>query len=187
MPSAIALAIERFVQDLTNLPVDHSIDHALENALVAEHEIRLLLASDPQNAQLHDMFLGLLDIFKVAPAARRHRARPVDFRTTDFNDYYVFPVAPRHRRSSLSPSTVPDMQAFNKNWEIFTHRALLKMSPKDWNNVIAAGGSVLACLRSTITNPSSRRLNQFYQSPIHANSDINLFLWGLTPAQVVIN
>ena len=187
MPSAIALAIECFIQDLTNLPVDHSIDHALENALVAEHEIRLLLASDPQNAQLHDMFLGLLDIFKVAPAARRHRARPVDFRTTDFNDYYVFPVAPRHRRSSLSPSTVPDMQAFNKNWEIFTHRALLKMSPKDWNNVIAAGGSVLACLRSTITNPSSRRLNQFYQSPIHANSDINLFLWGLTPAQVVIN
>ncbi|PPQ74508.1 hypothetical protein CVT26_007978 [Gymnopilus dilepis] len=184
--SAISLAIERFIQDITNSPVDHPLDDILQDALVVEHEIRLLFGSDPENPQLQDMFLGLFDIFNTHPAARRHRARQIDPNSTDLYRRYVFPISEKHRRSDLMPSIVPNIDAFRRNWEIFTHRALLKMTPKDWKNVIAAGGSVLACVKRPNTLSSAKRLNEFYQNSIYGSSDIDLFLWGLSQEEAEI-
>ncbi|PPQ70086.1 hypothetical protein CVT26_013420 [Gymnopilus dilepis] len=184
--SPIALAIQHFIQEITDIPVDHPIDHVLEDALVVEHEIRSLLACDPQNVQLQDKFLGLFDVFSIAPAARRHRAREIDPGTTDLHKHYVFPLPQNKRKTTLTPSAVPNIEAFKRNWEIFTHRALFKMSTKDWQNVLAAGGSVLACIKRPNSNTSAQRLNEYYQSSVYESSDIDLFLWGLTPEQAEV-
>ena len=185
--SAITLATERFIQDITNLPADSSIDEALQHALVAENEIRLLLTYDPQNAQLADKFLGLFKIFDLPLAARRHRERHIDPETNSFHEHHVFPLPQNRRKMSLLPSTVLNIQQFERNWEIFTHRALAHMSPSDWKNVVAAGGSVMACIKRPNLNTPAKRLNEHYQSAVYGSSDIDLFLWGLTPAEVRVS
>ncbi|KAF8876369.1 hypothetical protein CPB84DRAFT_1852977 [Gymnopilus junonius] len=185
-PSGIIRAIERFIAGITNLPVGQRIDEILEDALVAEHEIRLLFASDPQNHQLQNLFLGLIDVFRLHPAARRTRSRQIDPDTKERTARYVFPVNAEDRRLDLTPSTVFDIEAFQRHWDIFTHGALSKMTPNDWKNVVAAGGSVQACLIAPRTAVSPEYLNKFYQSGSYAPSDIDLFLWGLSPTEAEV-
>ncbi|PPQ97562.1 hypothetical protein CVT26_002347 [Gymnopilus dilepis] len=177
---SITRAIERFVADIIKTPVDQSLDSALEDAIVAEHEIRLLFGA---GHQISDLYLGLIDVFSLHPAARRTRGRKVQEATRAFDANYILPVNSRVRREDLMPSTVFNIEAFQAHWSIFTHGVLSKMRTQDWNNVIAAGGSVLACLVSPGANSSSRRLNEVFHSDAYASSDIDLFLYGLNAAQ----
>ncbi|PPQ70082.1 hypothetical protein CVT26_013416 [Gymnopilus dilepis] len=177
---SIASAIERFVQEIISVPVDQPIDNVVENAVVAEHELRLLFRA---GHQVPDLYLGLINIFALHPAARRTRARDVQQGTVDSAKHYILPLSPSTRRQSLTPSTVFNVEAFENHWRIFTHRTLSAMRPSDWDNVIAAGGSVLACLMAPGANSSDKRLNELFQSNVYASSDIDLFLWGLTAEQ----
>ena len=177
--------IDKYVEDLVNIPVDQPLDSAFGDALEAEKGVRLLFASDCYNPLLLNPYICLIDVFNVPPAARRARARRIERHTTDIYDHHVFPLPSAQRRLSLMASTVTDIETFQARWKIFTHDALSKMKADDWENVIAAGGSVLACLmepRPEVVSPSN--LNEYFQSEIYAASDIDLFLWGLSPKQV---
>lgn len=180
--STITHAIDQFVEDIICLPVNQSLDSVLENAIVAEHEIRLLFGA---GHQLPDLYIGLINVFSLHPAARRTRTRQVEQGGRNFSDRYILPLSPRLRRRNLTPSTVFNIETFQEHWKLFTHDALSQMRAQDWENIIAAGGSVLACLIAPQANNSARRLNEFFQSSVHASSDIDLFLWGLTPEQVL--
>ena len=186
MPAShITRAIQQFTQDLTLLPVDRDLDSVLQQAVQAEREIRTLFASDPTNDQLQDRYLGLINVFAVHPAVRRSRARRIRVNTTDIYDHYVFPVDAVHRKPDLMPSTVPSVDAFKQYWDVFTHGALSKMRSQDWENVVAAGGSVLACLMAPHPKIEDLvKLNEYYQSDVYASCDIDLFIWGLTAEQV---
>ena len=77
-------------------------------------------------------------------------------------------------------------EEFKKNWTIFTEGSLSQLI--DWNNVVAAGGSVHACL-SPLTaeqKESKRSIRKHYHGVAYPTSDVDLFLWGLTPEQVCI-
>ncbi|PPQ83892.1 hypothetical protein CVT26_009213 [Gymnopilus dilepis] len=182
MPSTISRAIDQFLQDIACLPTNLSMDEALQKALEAERHIRLLFGSDPHNPLLQDLYLGLVDVFRLDPAVRRARARVILDRQ-ELPQKYIFPVKALYRRPNLMPSTVPDIKAFRKHWELFTHGALSKMRPKDWQNVVAAGGSVLACLAPPRPAIPARDLQKIYQAEPYAASDIDLFIWGLSPEE----
>jgi hypothetical protein len=76
---------------------------------------------------------------------------------------------------------------FKRNWAIFTEGSLSQLI--DWSNVVAAGGSVLACLSPLPADAqaSKRNLRKYYHSQAFPTSDVDLFLWGLTPEQVGFN
>ncbi|KDR82489.1 hypothetical protein GALMADRAFT_56751 [Galerina marginata CBS 339.88] len=80
----------------------------------------------------------------------------------------------RKRQGSLS--IVPTVDEFKHNWRLFTHGILDNIC---WHNVVAAGGSVLACLEPFEGNATLQQKNRRYQ-PIQ----IILRLY-LSPAEIL--
>jgi hypothetical protein len=72
---------------------------------------------------------------------------------------------------------------FKKNWDVFTEGSLSRL---DWNNVVAAGGAVLACLLSfpEAARGSRRNMRKHYHAAAYPSSNIDLFLWGLSLDEV---
>ena len=103
----ITAIVEQYVRDLVQLPRrERSLDQILGKALLADREIRRLFALYPQDLRLHDMYIGLLDVFKILAIARRTRARSTAPSSPSFSQEFVFPLRPDRRRAHLTPSTV---------------------------------------------------------------------------------
>lgn len=87
------------------------------------------------------------------------------------------------RRKDGELVMVANLDEFKKHWAIFTESSFSQLV--DWNNVVAAGGSVLACLSPLPDHAklSKRNIRKHYHSVAYPTSDIDLFLWGLTPEQ----
>jgi hypothetical protein len=160
-----------------------SLDAALQPSLDEEAELRTLFATDRQNARLSNPYVGLVDVFAAPDATRVTRARVVQGKE-DLSSQYVMPLSEKNRRQEGAPCIVADLEAFKKNWAIFTEGSLLQLL--DWNNVIAAGGSVLACLSPLDEEhkKSKRAIRKFYHNNVYPTSDVDLFLWGLNAEQV---
>ena len=177
--------IDQFVESIVNLPEGPgtSLDDALKPCIEQESELRKLFATDRQNARLDNPHVGLVDVFQAPPALRTTRARVVAD-PTDLTAKYVMPLAGEIRRKEGTPCMVNDLDEFKKNWAIFTEGSLSQLI--DWNNVVAAGGSVLACLTplSEGHSKSKRAMRKFYHNTAYPTSDVDLFLWGLDAKQV---
>ncbi|KAF8326139.1 hypothetical protein F5887DRAFT_868303, partial [Amanita rubescens] len=83
--------------------------------------------------------VGLVDVFEAPCDIRTTRARVVKD-DQDLNAKYIMPVPEDKRRKEGESSVVSDLDEFKRNWSIFSEGLLSQL--KDWNNVIAAGGSV---------------------------------------------
>jgi hypothetical protein len=176
---------EAFLQRIASLPRGPGVnlDEVLQPSLDDETELRRLLATDRSNARLSNPYVGVVDVFEAPSDIRTTRARVVkDDR--DRNAKHVMPVPEDKRRKEGEPCTVSDLDEFKRNWNIFSEGSLSQLM--DWSNVIAAGGSVLACLAplSDADKASKRAIRKYYHSAAYPTSDIDLFLWGLTSEQV---
>ncbi|KAF8349125.1 ankyrin repeat protein [Amanita rubescens] len=175
---------EAFLHRIASLPRGPGInlDEVLQPSLDDETELRRLLATDRSNARLSNPYVGIVDVFEAPSDIRTTRARVVkDDR--DLNAKHVMPVPEDKRRKEGEPCMVSDLDEFKRNWSIFSEGSLSQL--KDWSNVIAAGGSVLACLAplSDADKASKRAIRKYYHSAAYPTSDIDLFLWGLTSEQ----
>ncbi|KAJ3511469.1 hypothetical protein NLJ89_g4078 [Agrocybe chaxingu] len=175
---------DAFIERINALPNEPgvSLDHALNPSLVEEEELRRLFATDPQNTRLAHPHVGLIDLFNAPASIRTARPRVVRD-PEDLSAKYVLPVSEAKRRKEGTPCMVADVDEFKKNWAIFTEGSLSQLL--DWNNVIAAGGSVLACLAplEAVHTASKRAICKHYHSNAYPASDIDLFLWGLNVEQ----
>ncbi|KAF7300964.1 Ankyrin repeat protein [Mycena indigotica] len=173
---------EAFIQRVLSTPHQPgaSLDPLLQPSLDDETDLRRLFATDKANPRLSDPYVGLVDVFAAPVDIRTTRARVVN---TDLNTKYVMPLSDQNRRSDGEPSMVTDIDEFKKNWGVFSEGSLSQLL--DWNNVVAAGGSVLACLTplSPEAKASKRAIRKYYHSAAYPTSDVDLFLWGLTPEQ----
>lgn len=160
-----------------------SLDAALQPSLNEEAEHRKLFATDRHNTRIANPYVGLVDVFAAPEVIRTTRARVVA-RKEDLSAKYVMPIVDNNRRQEGSPSMVADLEEFKKNWAIFTEGSLVQLI--DWSNVVAAGGSVLACLTplSEAQKATRRTIRKYYLSQAFSTSDIDLFLWGLNKEQV---
>ena len=174
---------QAFLSRIAALPkgVPVSLDEALQPSLDDEAELRHLFATDTKNSRLSNPHVGLVDVFDAPTDIRTTRARVVQ---NEFNlsEKHLMPLAEDRRRKEGSPAMVSSLDEFNQNWSIFTEGSL---SLLDWNNVIAAGGSVLACLLPVpdANKASKRTLRKYFHSTAFPTSDVDLFLYGLTPEQ----
>ncbi|KIJ65131.1 hypothetical protein HYDPIDRAFT_153095 [Hydnomerulius pinastri MD-312] len=175
---------ESFVQRIGALPKGPgvSLDAALKPSLDHEAELRSLFATDRANPRLRDPYAGLIDLFNAPGAVRATRARVVADEQ-DLSAKYVMPLPNKRRRAEGAPATVADLDEFKKNWAIFTEGSLSQLA--DWSNVVVAGGSVLACVSPLPDHvkKSKRAVRKYFHSEAYPSSDIDLFLYGLTPEQ----
>ena len=120
------------------------LSQALQPSLDDEAMLRKLWATDRSNTRLLDPHVGLVDVFDAPDAIRKTRARVVTDDSSDFNARHIHPLSAERRRKEGEPAMVSSLDEFKKNWSIFTEGSLSQLL--DWNNVVAAGGSVLACM-----------------------------------------
>jgi hypothetical protein len=177
--------MDAFIDRIQALPPGPgvSLDAALQPSLDEEAELRTLFATDRQNARLSNPHVGLVDVFAAPDAIRVTRARVVRGKE-DLSAQYVMPLSDKSRREEGAPCMVADLEEFKRNWAIFTEGSLFQLL--DWNNVVAAGGSVLASLSPLDDEhkKSKRAIRKYYHSNVYPTSDVDLFLWGLNPEQV---
>ena len=176
---------EAFLARIASLPKGPGInlDEVLQPSLDDEAELRRLLAADRSNPRLSNPYVGLVDVFEAPSDIRIARARVIKD-DQDLNAKHVMPLAENKRRKEGEPCMIGDLDEFKRNWSIFSEGSLSQLT--DWSNVIAAGGSVLACLAplSDADKASKRAIRKHYHSAAYPTSDIDLFLWGMTPEQV---
>ncbi|KAG5643246.1 hypothetical protein DXG03_001296 [Asterophora parasitica] len=175
---------EAFITRIISLPKGPgiSLDETLQPSLDDESELRKLFATDKNNTRLNDPLVGLVDIFDAPADIRTTRARVVKD-DQDLSAKYVMPLSEINRRKEGAASMVNDLEEFQKNWSIFTEGSLSQLL--DWNNVVAAGGAVLACLAplSDAAKESKRSIRKYYHAAAYPSSDVDLFLWGMNEEQ----
>ncbi|KAJ6473130.1 ankyrin repeat protein, partial [Mycena sanguinolenta] len=178
---------QSFIQRVLGLPAGPGVplDPVLQPSLEDETELRRLFATEKNHARLSNPLVGLVDVFDVPVELRATRARVVKDET-DLSAKYVMPLSELNRRKEGTPSMVSDLDEFKRNWGVFSEGSLSQLL--DWNNVVAAGGSVLACLTplSDEAKTSKRSMRKYYHSVAYPTSDVDLFLWGLTPEQAEV-
>jgi hypothetical protein len=179
------LEAQAFLNRILGLPKGpgHRLDDVLQPSLNDEADLRRLFAIDKTNARLSDIHVGLVDIFDAPQDIRATRARVI-YNDENSTAEYVMSLPENLRRKEGEPAIVQSLDEFNKNWAIFTEGSLSQLL--DWNNVVAAGGSVLACLTPLPdgAKTSKRALRKYFHREAYPSSDIDLFLYGLTPQQV---
>ncbi|KAG7089908.1 hypothetical protein E1B28_011541 [Marasmius oreades] len=160
-----------------------SLDDVLQPSLDDEADLRKLFATDRQNPRLNDKHVSLVNIFDTPEYIKTVRARVVKGEE-DLTAKYVMPLSETERKKEGKLCMVPNLEEFKKNWSVFTEGSLSQLS--DWSNVVAAGGSVLACL-SPLPEPakaSKRSIRKYYHSMAYPiTSDVDIFLYGMTPEQ----
>ncbi|PPQ92058.1 hypothetical protein CVT25_007489 [Psilocybe cyanescens] len=176
------IEITSFIEHVNALPAEPgvSLDAVLQPSLDDEAELRKLFATNKKNPRLSNPRFSLVDAFDAPAAVRTIRAQVVEGKE-GLSAKYVMPVTDDNRRLEGTPSTVADVKEFKKNWVIFTEGPLSQLV--NWNNVVTAGGSVLACLTSLLEGDtvSKRAIKKYYHSNAYPTSDVDLFLWGMTP------
>ncbi|KAJ7165671.1 ankyrin repeat protein [Mycena crocata] len=178
---------QSFLQRIAGLPKGPGVtlDAVLKPSIDDETELRRLFATDKTHVRLSNPYVGLVDVFDAPADIRTTRARVVKDET-DLSAQYVMPLSEINRRKEGTPSIVSDIDEFKKNWGVFSEGSLSQLL--DWNNVVAAGGAVLACLTplSDEAKVSKRSMRKYYHSAAYPTSDVDLFLWGLTPEQAEV-
>ncbi|KAJ7499894.1 ankyrin repeat protein, partial [Mycena latifolia] len=178
---------QSFLQRVLGLPKGPGalLDPVLKPSLDDETELRRLFATNKAHPRLNSPYVGLVDVFDAPADIRTTRARVVKDET-DLSAQYVMPLSEINRRKEGSPSMVADIDEFKKNWGVFSEGSLSQLL--DWNNVVAAGGAVLACLTplSDAAKVSKRSMRKYYHSAAYPTSDVDLFLWGLTSEQAEV-
>jgi hypothetical protein len=100
----------------------------------------------------------------------------------DHKSTHVLPLKSQFRRCEGSPAVVDTLDTFLANFHSFTGGSLQSIN---WNNVVVAGGSVMACLAPPIVGDGPENLCDWGR-PLskYRGSDVDLFLFGLTANQV---
>jgi hypothetical protein len=87
------------------------------------------------------------------------------------------------RRPNGSKAITQSLKSFQRNFHYFSGSTLIGL---DWNNVVAAGSSVAYSLLPLPENikRSRRSITSFYLQ-LSPDSDVDLFLYGLTEEQAI--
>jgi len=151
---------------------------------VFEAELRRLYAQEPNNAALQHPHVNVVPLFTEDTPDIKVRARNLGSESEVEKSRYIMPLPDENRRVSGAPATVPNLSKFRSNFSVFAESS---MADLNWDNVVAAGSSVVNCLLPVPAkyNASKRALREYYHEKFCPASDVDLFLYGLTEEQAV--
>ncbi|KAI1275981.1 ankyrin repeat protein [Xylaria sp. FL0933] len=149
-----------------------------------EAKLREMYAQERDNPILQDPYLNILPLFNQNTSAIQTRARDLNNETQEQKDKYIMPLPDDKRRPNGSPAVVESLKEFRYNFGVFSESSLSDM---DWDNVVAAGSSVVNCLLPVPPEykTSKRALRQYYHEKFCPASDVDLFLYGLNEEQAI--
>lgn len=120
-----------------------ALTEVLKPSLEDESALRKLFATNRDDVRLQDIHVGLVDVFgPETDVIRTVRERAVNDAERDRE--HVMLLDDAKRRKDGQPAMVHDLEEFKKSWNIFSEGSLSQLT--DWNNIVVAGGSALACL-----------------------------------------
>ena len=183
-PPLVSSIMSAFVETFVSQVVEGvSLDDALAPAIESETDLRRLFATDRKNPKLIDPFIGLVDVFATHSSIRLTQARNVQDEQ-DLNAHYVFPLVEEKRRADGEPAMAATLEDFKTAFNIFSEGSLSQLT--DWGNVVVAGGAALACLAPPPKDAQKTRrgILKYFHGEGYPNSDIDIFVYGLTPEQV---
>lgn len=179
----MALSKESFIRRLKSVDTLEELSSLREEAVGTENVYRELFARQRDSweiPEIDDPLIFLINVYENAPLFRK---------LSDFADTQprCCPLEDALRYEVGSTVIVPNYKEFHVSWDCFTE-GLLRFV--DWNNVLAAGGSVAGCLAplpdniQTANAATTRVLRRrYFHDTFLPGSDIDLFLYGLEPSQ----
>ncbi|KAF9876431.1 ankyrin repeat protein [Colletotrichum karsti] len=149
-----------------------------------EAQLRSVFAQDRQNPALNEPHINLVPLFTENTKNIKIRARSVESESQEEKDRYIMALPDDKRRPDGSPAVVSSVKDFQKNFNIFSESSLVDMN---WNNVVAAGSSVVNTLLPVPPefNTTKRKLREYYHEKFCPASDVDLFLYGLTHEEAI--
>ncbi|OLN95948.1 hypothetical protein CCHL11_05046 [Colletotrichum chlorophyti] len=185
------------ISELQKLPVPHTElvnyihDHPEKKVVDIlgpyrkyEAQLRSVFAQDRKNPALNDPHMNLLPLFTEDTKNIKIRARSLDAESQEEKGRYIMALPDEKRRPNGSPAVVANIKDFQKNFNVFSESSLVDMN---WNNVVAAGSSVINTLLPVPPefNTTKRKLREYYHEKFCPASDVDLFLYGLTHEEAV--
>ncbi|KAK7757760.1 hypothetical protein SLS62_000138 [Diatrype stigma] len=149
-----------------------------------EAQLRELYAQEGSNPVLNDPHINVLPLFTKDTPDIKTRARDLENETQKEKDEYIMALPSEKRRPNGSPAVVTSLKEFKRNFSVFSELSLAEL---DWNNVVAAGSSVVNTLLPVPDEymNSKRALRKYYHEKFCPASDVDLFLYGLTEEQAI--
>ncbi|KCV72428.1 hypothetical protein H696_00014 [Fonticula alba] len=152
---AVDTTITSYLQSVTDFGTGAQDREQLLDQLTAvvnrENHFRKLFAQHRDHADLQDPHLLMIPLYEQDPAALTVRdldeaSVPGPGPGTEPAFRMMFQDTPEQRgfrKAAGQLAVAPTLEAFHQNWNLFTEESLRYVN---WDNVVAAGGSVLACL-----------------------------------------
>ncbi|KAK3329602.1 hypothetical protein B0H66DRAFT_31713 [Apodospora peruviana] len=149
-----------------------------------EASLRQAYAQEPEDELLKDPYVNVLPLFTEDTPNIKVRARDLANESKAEKSKYIMPLPKGIRRPNDSPAVVQSFKEFQRNFNVFSESSLVELN---WDNVIAAGSSVVNCLLPVPEEQGSskRGLREFYHEKFCPASDVDLFLYGLTEEQAI--
>ena len=147
-----------------------------------ESHLRKLFAQQPRHPAVTDPLANVTPIFTGHEKALKVHARNPRAESQEQRDKYMMALGEEARRPSGSAAVVQSLKEFQTNFSVFSESSLADL---DWDNVVAAGSSVVTPLMPVPDDyaESKRTLRSFYHDKVARASDVDLFLYGLTEQQ----
>lgn len=163
---------------------DQPVAQILEPYRQYEAKLREVYAQDRRNPALDDPYLNVLPLFTEDTEHITTRARDLAAESEEEKSRYIMQLPDDKRRANGSPATVGSLTGFQKNFNVFSESSLVDL---DWNNVVAAGSSVVNCLLPVPKefNTTKRKLREYYHEKFCPASDVDLFLYGLNHDEAI--
>lgn len=108
-----------------------------------EGKLREIFAQHPDSVTLNDHHINTVPIFNGYEQSVKIRARDVAHESEEERDKYLLALPVQDRRPNGSSAIVGSLKEFRSNFNLFSESSLVDL---DWNNVVAAGSSVLTSL-----------------------------------------
>uniref|UniRef100_A0A8H8CK80 Uncharacterized protein n=1 Tax=Psilocybe cubensis TaxID=181762 RepID=A0A8H8CK80_PSICU len=197
---AVDSSKNRFIEALERLPdrAGQDLNPLIHSALADEKILKSMLSVIRQHKISLPIYMnrcGLVDVFDsdLSPTFRRtqHPRASTDripfypCRIPEMRglpSHYLFPLSPTTRREQGSPALVTTYAMFARNFDVFTGGAFTKLT--SWDNIIVAGGSILACATTHSANITERDLrNLFLMSSTFEHANIDVFLYDMSEAE----
>lgn len=149
-------SMEAFLPYLTNKA---NTTAALKPYKDYEGKLREAFAQHPDHAILNDHHINTVPLFTGHEQLVTIRARDIAHENDETKDKYLLPLSASDRRPDGSSAIVGSLKEFRSNFNLFSESSLVDL---DWNNVVAAGSSVVTSLLPVDTphNESKRALRQ---------------------------
>ncbi len=144
---------------LPYLASQSNVSTALKPYKDYEGKLRETFAQYRDSAILNDHHINTVQLFVGHEETVKIRTRDTDHESDQEKEKYLLALSAKDRRPNGSPAIVGSLKEFRSNFNLFSESSLVDL---DWNNVVAAGSSVVTALLPVEAphNESKRALRQ---------------------------